>query len=331
MRNKLNLPGLKISVPAPVLQEVAAPAESRPRPSLPSPDVSLKSRRSDPALASLNNEITRVRADIKAFKQPGAETLAADLSNVRSIVDAQNRRKAGLNLHYHGSTASLVEALNQLDVNESHHQRAVFCVGSHEGSPHHAAVDIRREPGKPMTLVVMEPAPMGIFAHVESHSQFIGAIKDTPGLADARIVVINGNIQKSPADCVMFSLSFASKMHKEAADISKWHDRLANDEPIAPDSVTDTLPSGVKVLNGHDLLPASFLKHAHSMTDLLKARPELANAVVGRNDEGAPETLVGRKGRFSEVRYTKDGQQEPNTSIEYKRYKLLKNSIETLA
>jgi YopJ family protease len=331
MRTKLNLPGLRLAVPAPPVDARPAPAvpHDRERPPLPSPGVPLD-KRSQPKLASLDIEMRRVRADIQSFRQPGRDTLTADLSNVRSVVEAQNLRKPGLGLQYHDSADSLVGALAALDPGERHHQRAVFRVDHRADGPHHASVDIRREPGGPLTAIVVESATMGVFAHVESHAAFVQKLKAAPGLADARVVVIDAAAQKSPADCVVFSLSFASKMHKASAQVDAWHDRLATGEPIAPDSVRDTLAGGVDVVDGHKLLPAMFFKHAHSTSDLLKSRPELADEVVGRGPDGNPETLADRKERFDDLRYTEHGPKTTSTSIDYKRHALLKQAIETL-
>lgn len=328
--------GLSLTIPV-----AAAPAEPPPSwqsaasgtgPTLSSPHIALERRRASPQLASLDAEMQLVRADIAALRQPSKPTLQADVSNVQAIVESENLRKPDLHLSYHASAASLVESLASRALGPSR-QRAVFRVDNRPGGPHHAAVDIRREPDKPLTLIVVEPATMGHMAHLLSHDDFARLVKSTPGLEDTRIAVIDAEAQKSPADCVMFSMSHASKMHKEQATFDLWHQRLAQAQPLAdPAHTKATLPEGAGVIDGLYMLPASFYKHAHSLSTLLDARPELGHEVVGRTpDSGAPETLMERKARLSFPRATDDGQRINNTSIEYKRHALLARTMDTLA
>lgn len=326
--------GLSLAIPVAEAPAAPRPSQSAPSgraPTLSSPDIPLDLLRKSPRLASLDAEMRLVRADIAALRQPGKPTLQADLSNVGAIVESENRRKPDLHLRYHDSAASLVESLASDP--SKRRSRAVFRVDNRPGGPHHAAVDIRREPDKPLTLIVVEPATMGHMAHLLSHDDFVGRVKRTPGLEDARIAVIDAEAQKSPADCVMFSLSYASKMHKEQATFDLWHQRLAEGQPLADASHSKApLPEGAQVVDGLQVLPASFYKHAHSLSNLLDARPELDRAIVGRDpDTGSGETLTERKGRLSLERRTEEGPRpNNNTSIEYKRHALLARTVQTL-
>lgn len=325
--------GLSLSIPttaAPVPPPQTAPAPAGPVPT--SPHLPLQSRRATPRLAALDTEMQHVRADIAALRQPGKPTLQADLANVQAVVDSENIRKPDLHLRYHADAASFVASL-AFDPAAPRRERAVFRVDNRPGGPHHAAADIRREPGKPLTLIVVEPATMGHMAHLLSHDDLATRVKATPGLEGARVAVIDAEAQKSPADCVMFSLSHASKMHKEQATFDQWHAQLAQGQSLADPTTHKTqLSEGSPVIDGLQVLPASFFKHAHSLSQLKKTRPTLGDEVVGRHpDTAAPETLTQRHDRLSFPRSTDEGQRTNSTSIEYKRHALLARTLETLA
>lgn len=319
--------GLSLSIPV-----AAAPAE--PPPSWQVPPAALVPRcRVRTSLWSVaEHRPSRLRWTQRCSWSGWTSLPCANPSNVQAIVKSGNLRKADLHLSYHASAASLVESLAS-SPSGPRRQRAVFRVDNRPGGPHHAAVDIRREPNKPLTLIVVEPATMGHMAHLLSHDDFARMVKSTPGLEDTRIAVIDAEAQKSPADCVMFSMSHASKMHKEQATFDLWHQRLAQAQPLAdPALIKAALPEGAGVLDGLHMLPASFYKHAHSLSKLLDARPELGQEVVGRTpDAGASETLMERSARLSLPRVTDEGQRVNNTSIEYKRHALLARTMETLA
>lgn len=340
MPRKISGLSLKLAIPTSTNFQPAQAAEPLPStssvasnspPKLKSPNIPLQGRQMSQRLNSLYRELQDVQADIGARRQPWRETLNADLSNVHSIVESENHRKNGLNMVYFDDTRSFVQALSEA-LPEARRERAVFRVDDRPNGPHHAVADIRREPGKPLTMIVVEPATMGHYAHFFSHAAFAQLVKETPGLEDTRMAVIDADAQKSPADCVMFSLSFASKMQKEAALFERWHEKLANGEKIAsPASEKDSLSADTPVIDGLQVLPASFFKHAHSMTKLFEMRPEIADAQVrSQSTTGTAETLVQRKERYSQQRFTSEGERTYNASIEFKRHHLLRRTIETL-
>ncbi|CAM3896076.1 YopJ family acetyltransferase [Paracidovorax anthurii] len=333
---KINSLGLKISIQLPV--SLPSPPVEEPRgqrsgslPALSSPGIAPRVRAQSEKLAALDTEMRKVRVDIHARRQPDADTLKADLSNIRSIVQAQNLRKPGLELSYHGSSESLVDAMRNLDTSQNHQFRAIFRIDNRPQGMHHAVVDVRVKPDMPPTVIAMETATMGAGDNIDSYSEFVDQLRSVPGMQEARVVVIDAEAQKSDADCVMFGLSFASRMHKDAGLLEGWHEKLAQDVPLGTNLRRDRLPNGVEVLDGQKLLPASFFKHAHSLTRPLEVRPELAEAVVGRDSDGKPETLAARKERFTDRRSTERGQKTTSTSIDYKRHDYLKKTIETLA
>ncbi|SFD56358.1 YopJ family acetyltransferase [Paracidovorax konjaci] len=332
---KINHPGFKISiqlpVAAPAAQDVEIRGPSGSLPALSSPGISPRTRAKSEKTVALDAEIQKVRADINAHRQPDLPTLQSDLSNVQSIVHAQNVRKPGLALSYHASAESLVEAMHAMDPNRSHRFRSVFRVDHRPGGVHHAVVDVRMHPGHPPTVIAVEPATMGAGTNIDSYANFVDLLRSSPGMEHARVFIIDAEAQKSGADCVMFGLTFASHMHKESGLLDQWHERLAQDLQLAENVQSDRLPSGVAILDGQKFLPPAFFKHAHSLTRTLEVRPELADAVVGHGPDGSPETLGARKERFTDRRITERGEKMTSASIDYKRHDYLKKTLETLA
>ncbi len=336
------LPGLSLNIPTSgsfnpeqttaEQNPSSSSSAQNPPPALKHPNIPLQSHPMPQHLASLHQELQNVRSDIEGMRQPGRKTLNADLSNVRSIVESENRLKSGLNLRYFGDSHSFAQALSTAAPG-ARRERAVFRVDNRPGGPHHAVADIRHQSGKPPTLFVVEPTTMGIYDHLFSHQDLVRNIRAYPGLKDARIAVIDAGAQKSPADCVIFSLSFASKMHKEEALFDDWHEKLAKGESIGPQTDGKKLASGEPIIDGLQVLPNSFFKHAHSMTQLFEQRPQIAHAPLGSEStsSGSAKTLSERKERYSQQRFTAEGQRTYNASIEFKRYNLLRRSIEMAA
>ncbi|TCK31970.1 YopJ serine/threonine acetyltransferase [Paraburkholderia sp. BL8N3] len=262
--------------------------------------------------------VARVRR--RAPNAPSITTL--DIAHLGAMAEVENQRNPGLNLHRFEHQDEFVDVL-RADGPASF--RAVFPLSmplTGKPSDHYVMADMRRHPGQPPSIVITESAI--IFAEVmpesnqlAKHNRLLDTLENA-GMDLSRVAVIETFAQKSIDDCVMFSLHYAIKAHKNAAEFDVLHSRLQ--QGSTPDasgtsrrstslaSLEDTFRA--KLLTAHaahgaDVLPADFFKHGASLqqAEQLVRRPDRRVAgPVNSATHAKRETLPERNQAFRVLR-----------------------------
>lgn len=217
---------------------------------------------------------------LDAYYQPDNWVTAQDILNLPALIDAENARTPGLNLHYCRSREHLVSHLCNIardtDRDTPYRGRVVLLVD--DAWLHHAVADISHQPGQAVSMIALDSNMVSAdFAEsIETAMQVAGV--------PCRCFADGAVVQKSTNDCVIFSLSFALKMHDHQAYFDRFHAQLLADPTFQWNARRDALPAG-------------FYKHSHSRVTLKVAtenNPPLENAIVNKRGE----TLVQRQARF---------------------------------
>ncbi len=217
---------------------------------------------------------------LDAHFQPDERITHQDIHNLPLMIEAENARNPGLNLVYCATPGQLLDHLAWImhtpHMDDSYRGRAIVRVN--ENALHHAAADIHYRSGEPISVIM--PDSFLVAAHFAPDIEMQMAQR---GLA-CYFAADGTTVQKSCNDCVVFSLSFALKLHDHQDVFDRLHQRQI-DNPNYRWSVR------------HDGLPAAFYKHSHSQTLLqnaVDADPELARKVINKKGE----TLLARHARF---------------------------------
>lgn len=256
---------------------------------------------------------------------------ALDAEHLNAMVDVENQRNPGLNLRHFDNQLAFVEALK-------HDEPASFRAVLPQTSPntnrpvkHHVIADVRLRPGYPPSVVITEAAVTVGFRNqqLHQHNLTLEAMNES-GIPLSRVAIIETQAQKTSDDCVMYSLHYAIKAHKNAQQFDEIHQDLQQGAaPASRESRARTtlgaleknmghtvLHEGTHAAFGADVLPADFYKHGASLTQAT----ELVNRPDGRlsgrvNSQGhdEPENLVQRNQAFRVTRKTFSDNAEPST------------------
>ncbi|AEV38694.1 Effector protein YopJ (Virulence factor YopJ) [Pseudovibrio sp. FO-BEG1] len=249
--------------------------------------------------------------------EPLTEELSfGDIAHFGLLVDMANEKEPGLNVKLCADPDAMGEEVEQMQ--KSGEENGRFIVNRGGDGMHFAAFDYLVVDGKP-SIVGIEPAIMdpvkGISGHVLA-AKAARAFKKR-GI-DVKMTIIEADMQRSPTDCNIFSLSLVKKMLKDKEEVAKIHAQNTNGElPSQPIEGQDSDSfSYIKHTDSDRYLTPSMMKHAHSpnrMRTYLKNHEGAAEAKVNKKDE----TLQQRMARHIIER--KPVPRPFSNSIEHKR------------
>lgn len=274
-------------------------------------------RSSHPQLNSYLAAATRLLGD---NVQPGAEMTRYDIENLPALVNAENARHKKLKLSQYSSPGDFLCDLANKGKGTS---RAIVRLADADGDPviHHVTVDVRKNAGKDLTLIVLEPSHLNQFTFTPQ-LQFWTEMRHH-GVDTSRVAIVETGAQLSPNDCVMYCLNFALKamknsaafdeIHRNMAETGQPHAGISFEEHIersqgylgqfGPDQAKDYLRDmGFAV--GQLVLPPDFYNHASSAK---LAREVDAIAAQNGTSHSQPESLEERVEAYTVTRAKVNG------------------------
>lgn len=256
--------------------------------------------------------------------QPDTDFLKQDVKIFTEIARIENARKAELNLTVCESVSEAIALIENTPAPA--HRRIIFRAG--DIGPHFSFADISIRPGVPVSVILLESAYLGGFSTYTLYKIFSQHMKKSPQLCNAHMSIIDVNVQRSPADCLIFCFSFALKSHKHAALFSSWHDMHHTDNTFARPITNNGAALFAKLgfnLYPVSILPLDFIKHTQSR-EVIGRRLDTLHA-----DEDLPaRTLLTEKILAAERRISSNGYCYYLPSIEYKRRNLIARSLNIL-
>lgn len=266
------------------------------------------------------------------YRQSNLETLQFDAQNLGAMASAYNERFAQLKLHCFESRGAFLDHLQSH--NEPGAWRGVFRLNP--PSLHHVAVDVRNHPGGEKTLLILEPITAykdDVYppAYLPGYPQLREEV-NSRFRGNCKMSVIETDAQRSWHDCVIFSLNFALCSYQKDDVFDRLHKSLAEKGQCFPssDDNRSRLARGIELIDGKQILPALFYKHAHSRgtaADVVNAQPHVANDNVSTSRNSPRETLSERVQAFRV--YREGGNPETySMSIETSRARKIRKALD---
>ncbi len=287
---------------------------------------------------------------LKKNIQPGLQITRLDIANLHAIIDVENERHPGLNLRQYFKDDEFVQALKQAPPGSSF--RAIFPLTAKKQDPkdptgkngqklvsipltHHIMADVRVSQEGVPTVILHESANVYTSTNASAYTNLRQKMLQA-GLKTHQMATIEVGAQSAPNGCVMYSLNFAIKSHKNVELYNKFHDNLRDGVGILPDknSIGNTslglmldsshaLRTFGETVSGEDVLPAEFYKHLASKTHATKLATDSADEFSGKfsnrissSHHSIGETLPERVQAFRVTRSSKNGQKSYGASIE---------------
>lgn len=230
---------------------------------------------------------------LAANRQPDEKIYAHDKKNIPRLTEYLNANIPGLSLHPTAfDTPAEFAAHIKNTGNEPRHARALIRMG--ENSAHHAVVDYmikERRPGEDNNQVSVICTDSG---QITSTAVALGIgrlgreIKSTLPHAVASYALTDA--QRSPKDCILFSLLYATKLNLHRHLFRELHAKQLAGEPIddgkRPADISSEDKNIYIITDGKHFLPADFWEEAHSPKVLdryFAARPDQKETLAGKN------------------------------------------------
>jgi len=247
----------------------------------------------------------RVVAQTSSGRRPDAQTLQADIRHLPLVAAMENHRNPGLDLHACRTPAECFRLiLDKERAGVPGNFRVVYSADKF-GTDHHAALDVRTEPGKPTSIIGYESALDGGTSFFKKDLE--------ANVPNVRVTFVHNLIQSSEHDCVMFALNNALKAFKARDDFAAQAHRQNQD-------------AGADVIPRKEV-PAVFKKHSQSR-DVVNESQLHAQTIVTKAKAGAAaETLTQRIHAYRARRSSHDY----STSIEGFRLQEIKRVQDYLA
>ncbi|MFN7835245.1 MAG: YopJ family acetyltransferase [Burkholderiaceae bacterium] len=201
--------------------------------------------------------------------QAGFKTAKLERLHLPLIAEMENKRNPGLNLHVFDDAQKFYEMVAEKQSRGKLYSFRALYSPSSGMSNHYAALDIKIDPRKPISIIFYESTLVHL---VDIFADFI-----KENIENSRVHIVNNTIQHSEWDCTTFSLNNALKSYKTyEVFANKIHQKMHYSPTV-------------------DRLPAVFLKHAHSRSSI-KAH---ALTIVNKERMGSDvETLEQRVEAF---------------------------------
>lgn len=268
--------------------------------------------------ARLHRHLHTAHDYIAMRQQPDLEITQGDRAVIQILIDSENTRQPELQLSYYPSLTAFAFWLESNKNRRKQHVRAL--VASAEDRHHHFYVDCYfTEPGQYSSLIFIESARI-----IHPAQQFVLSkfqdILYTKQVENFRIAVIDAQVQCSPADCVIFCLSFALKSLKHKYAFNNMHQQHCTHNYLHPhfDRIS-SMDFYVYPIFPGSLLPADFIRHTHSRSayqNIFEKLPPIER-----------EEATSRLNSLYQDRITAHGKTQYLVSIEHKRLQLLRRAL----
>lgn len=286
----------------------------------------------------LHNSLTEIQDHFSALRQhntsPDNHELHFDRAVLPILAAAESARTPGLGLKSFEDFPSFLAAIKSGALAEG---RALFPLPGH--AVHVVAADIKTIDGQ-LSLLVIEPVTVTNESnnYMDLYSFTIAPLLNHELPANAKAAVLSLDIQKSPGDCAIFSLSAASKITDEESLFQDLHEKnlagtLATLAPPKPDSSperSEIVPADtaednfillaherVSILDARQMLPGSFQKHTQSESSAKYWAAAPDNSLEQTvNKQG--DTLSTRREKYLVDRYALIDDAEDETSNKQK-------------
>ncbi|MBW0447161.1 YopJ family acetyltransferase [Paraburkholderia phenoliruptrix] len=277
-------------------------------------------------IASVEAVMQNVRGPLRTYAEAAIERVRhrtadapsfadLDAAHLDALVATENQRNPGLNLEHFSHQDDFVAAIRQ---GTRRSFRAIFPYSNpqtQQPERHHVMADVRRHANGATTVVVTESGV--IFAgrgnQLAKHNQIVLALNEV-GVDSNHVAVIETQAQKSNDDCVMYSLNYALKAHKNQRVFDEFHARLqrqANPDRTGLSRGATSVNVAEKeyrmqmlyshAAHGADVLTTDFYKHGASLQQaeqLMKREDGRMSGPVNSDRHAVRETLVERNLAF---------------------------------
>ncbi|WP_273755565.1 YopJ/AvrA family T3SS effector serine/threonine acetyltransferase [Bartonella sp. MM73XJBT.G] len=273
-------------------QEGASAQESGHAQEDPSPDESLESliaRLQKNALEEENvppssEELKAIIADLEDDLVTGHWIFAnyedTDIRLMPALVEKANRKYPGMNLKLALTAEKLTHALKETIESGAKSSQFIVNMGSRI---HFAAMDYKIIDDK-ISLIMFEPTTFNNISAWKLGIKINQTLASLP-LPPYSFAMAEMDIQRSAAECGMFSLNLAKKLHLESDKLTRMHKDNVKGVLCEPKT-----PLPAEKLDSY--LPTTFYKHAQGKRRLehyLKTNPEAAHEKVNKKGETLTE------------------------------------------
>ncbi len=237
---------------------------------------------------------------------------------MQELISGEQKRKPGLHITLSNSPGQFASEIVQLKTNQPDIYHGQFIVNMGK-EIHYAALDVFIKDGN-VSIIGIEPSNLDCMGPAKLLFGLLNEIKEK--CSNTRIVMMESNIQQSPADCAIFSLHFALKMHGSKDVFDVLHKELMYGSSNSEINISDE-DSGVGYISRERVdqyLPVEFMKHANSKARLTKYFTQNAKVAHIAQEE---ESTIARQGRYTFER----GARTYSASIEDKRIKFIERTI----
>ncbi|WP_152533217.1 YopJ family acetyltransferase [Pseudomonas syringae] len=289
-----------------------------------------QSMRLQQKINDLKPYVRHARGPMKAYGQAAIDRASGkktsvsfaelDATHLDAMVDIENQRNPGLNLRHFRDHKEFIQAIQSGGPNSF---RAIFpqtSPGTGQTVKHHVMADVRLHQDGAPTVIITEPAVIvgERFQQLQQHNLTLEDLGEG-GVPLSHVAIIETQAQKTKDDCVMYSLNYAIKAHKNANQFDDIHQSLQHGalstEPesrarttlgaLEANSMYSVMHDGAHAAFGADVLPVDFYKHGASLTQAKQLMKRPDGRMAGRvNSEGhsEAENLVQRNKAFRVMR-----------------------------
>lgn len=273
----------------------------------------------------LDEHLRRVQDYIIQKRQPDDEILKYDSSIAIAIVNIENSRKDNLNLTLCDSIDNAISVIEFEIEKAPSHKRLIF--RDTDIGQHYIFADVNIKPNASISIILFESADLGSISSYTLYATFSQKIQRLSAFSSIQMGIFDVNIQRSPADCLIFCLSFALKSYKHADQLANYHNLQHAGIPVTTYEYNVKRELFYKIglnLYPPTILHADFIKHTHSKQVIHKQLESLSeNDFLIRN-------MLTQKLHAGEKRLTEDGTITYLPSIEYKRRNLITRTLDTM-
>jgi YopJ protease family len=254
------------------------------------PGIGQSSIAANAAGLKASNSLERYRSEVNQGLEDHVQVghISKDHEFLPGMVDIANKKHVGLNASVI-SLDQLGQKTNEFIKNGTVSARLIaHNDNSSTGDPaHYVAFDYLMLQGKVSLIGVDSSTSGGAFTALMKSKKLLD--QDAP---QAAFRFLATDLQRSPSDCAMFSLSLAKQMFKERGALQALHEKNL-DGSLSGKGAMAALISGKAA---HAMLPPGLMKHAQSadvLDQYLASRPEVQDTVVNKRGE----TLQQRQSR----------------------------------
>ncbi|WP_437608755.1 YopJ family acetyltransferase [Erwinia sp. V71] len=285
------------------------------------------------SLQSVSPELIHAQSQVNDYlvseRQPDIDIYRLDVTLLPQVINSLNQHKPGLNLAYLASIDEVTHAFGNISAGSAQRFLLRSCKAEDvTGTLHHLVLETRRDAQNRLSVIIIDS--VAVNAQELGHRELTHHLLET--CPNARISFISTGVQRSPFDCIPYSLDIATKCYQRQPLIQRIHQEMLEHNQISGNSGRTYLPEkGIVFVDSYfagDVLSAPFFKHMSStrqMAKLLLRYPELDETVVNKKREYLSERQQQRVATHTANVNGEEKKLTYNTSIEHKRLRMLNN------